>query len=178
MPRLGRREGGRETLRGEGEGGRWRNRLCRLYRRGRFSVTREIPPTLPARPAEGRLNLAQPRDTLAIRQRLSQSPRRTDLLPPPFLAGRGGRAAHLLHAPIGGERPQLNPAYWRLIAESLPQAAILLEEEKHLLTFHWRVPHIPPHYRPSHRPNKSAPASAGHRIGRLPSVLSQPQEGK
>lgn len=46
-----RKEGGRETLRGKGRGGRWRNRLRRLYRRGRFSVTREIPPTPPARPA-------------------------------------------------------------------------------------------------------------------------------
>lgn len=105
VPRLGRREGGRETLRGEGEGGRWRNRLCRLYRRGRFSVTREIPPTLPARPAEGRLNLAPPRDILPIRQWFSQSLCRKDLLPPSSLAGRGERAAHLLHAPIGGESP-------------------------------------------------------------------------
>lgn len=105
VSRLAGREGGRETLRGEGEGGRWRNRLCRLYRRGRFSVTREIPPTLPARPAEGRLNLAPPRDIVPIRQRGSQSPRRAGLLPPPSLAGRGERAARLLHAPIGGERP-------------------------------------------------------------------------
>ncbi|XP_029808797.1 basic salivary proline-rich protein 2-like isoform X6 [Suricata suricatta] len=30
----------------------------------------------------------------------------------------------------------------------------------------------------SHRPNKSAPALAGHRIGRLPMALSLPQEGR
>lgn len=112
MPRLGRREGGRETPRGEGEGGRWRNRLCRLYRRGRFSVTREIPPTLPARPAEGRLNLAPPRGILAIRQRPSQSPCRTDPTPAssPRWEGRASRS------------PSPRP-YWR--GASLTQPRLL-----------------------------------------------------
>ncbi|XP_059125018.1 proline-rich protein 2-like [Peromyscus eremicus] len=87
---------------------------------------------------------------------------------PPLRAHRDYALLPLPH----GVRPRSAPHSHAREAE----AAILLEEEKHLVTPHWTVPHIPPHYRPSHRPNKSAPASAGHRIGRLPLVLSQPQE--
>lgn len=108
VPRLGRREGGREgnSEGGRGGGERWRNRLRRLYRRGRFSVTREIPPTPPARPAEGRLNFAPPQAALSARQRFNQSLSPACRLPAPSPStGRGGGAAHLLHAPIGGELP-------------------------------------------------------------------------
>lgn len=112
VPRLGRREGGREgnSEGGRGGGERWRNRLRRLYRRGRFSVTREIPPTPPARPAEGRLNFAPPQAALSARQRLNQSQHPACRLPAPSpSAGKGGEPLTFSTPLLAGSFPNSTP---------------------------------------------------------------------
>lgn len=174
------KEGGREggKLRGgKGRGGRWRNRLRRLYHRGRFSVTREIPPTPPARPAEGRLNFAPLQAALSARQRFSQSLRSACRLPAPSpSAGRGEPltfSTPLLagsvpnSAPPIGDKLLIPPPSRNTIGGSREALHVSLEDSTY-----------PAPYCLSHRPNKSAPALAGHRIGRLPLALSLPQEGK
>nr|XP_023506472.1 uncharacterized protein LOC111775293 [Equus caballus] len=172
------KEGGREggKLRGgKGRGGRWRNRLRRLYHRGRFSVTREIPPTPPARPAEGRLNFAPLQAALSARQRFSQSLRSACRLPAPSpSAGRGEPltfSTPLLagsvpnSAPPIGDKLLIPPPSRNTIGGSREALHVSLEDSTY-----------PAPYCLSHRPNKSAPALAGHRIGRLPLALSLPQE--
>lgn len=108
------KEGGREggKLRGgKGRGGRWRNRLRRLYRRGRFSVTREIPPTRPARPAEGRLNFAPHRPYYPpVKDIANRCALPSDARPfPPGWEGRGGEPLTFSTPLLAGSFPNSTP---------------------------------------------------------------------